>query len=59
MKLFLAQTEIFDLGDACDVPFDNSCYCNIYSSFELAKEAGIKDLDSRIKDIETRKATRF
>lgn len=59
MKLFLVQTEIFDLLDDCDIPFDNSCYCNIYSSFKLAKEEGVKDLSTRIKDIEKRKATRL
>ena len=59
MKLFLVQTEIFDLWDDCDIPFDNSCYGNVYSSFELAKEEGVKDLKSRIKYIETRKTAKF
>ncbi len=59
MKLFLVQTEIFDWWDDCDTPFDNSCYCNIYSSFESAKEEGVKDLKNRIREIETRKETRF
>ncbi len=59
MKLFLVQTEIFDLWDDCDIPFDNSCYSNVYSSFELAKEEGLKDLKGRIKDIEIRKKARL
>lgn len=49
MKLYLLQTEMYEYDAKL---LDNSCYCNIYSSFEKAKEQGLNDLSKRIKQVE-------
>lgn len=51
MKLYLVEVSIFTLFD-CDIVFDTSYYSNVYSSFEQAKEEGLKHLKTTMKDIE-------
>lgn len=58
MKLFIVGVEIFDLWD-CDIVFDTSYYHNVYSTFEHAKEEGLKDLKKRIKEIEEMSSITF
>lgn len=49
MKLYLLQVEMYEYNAKL---LDNSSYCNIYSSFEKAKEHGLQDLNERIKQVE-------
>lgn len=49
MKLYLLQVEMYEYDAKL---FDTSSYCNVYSSFEKAKEAGLQDLTERIKQVE-------
>ena len=49
MKLYLLQVDMHDYGSKL---FDTNSYCNIYSSFEKAKEQGINNLEERIKQVE-------
>lgn len=49
MKLYFVSVEMYDYGSTL---LDTSCYSNVYSSFEQAKEEGLRDLQKRIKDVE-------
>lgn len=49
MKLYLLQIDMHDYSSKL---FDANSYCNIYSSFEKAKEQGINNLEERIKQVE-------
>ena len=46
MKLYLLQVDMYDYDSEL---LDANSYCNIYSSFEKAKEQGINNLEERIK----------
>ena len=49
MKLYLLQIDMYDYDSKL---LDANSYCNIYSSFEKAKEQGINNLEERIKQVE-------
>ena len=52
MKLYLVKVEMYDYTEEGIVFFDLESKCNIYRDFEQARQAGIQDLSTRIKDME-------
>ena len=49
MKSYLLKFEIYDYQD---IGLNTESMCNVYSSFELAKNEGLKELKSIIKELE-------
>ena len=49
MKIYLLKFEMYDYQD---IGIDTESMCNVYSKFELAKNEGLKELKSIIKELE-------
>lgn len=52
MKLYLVKVEMYDYTQEGIKFFDPDSKCNVYREFEQARQAGVKDLQTRIKAIE-------
>lgn len=52
MKLYLVKVEMYDYTQEGIKFFDPDSKCNVYREFKQARQAGVKDLQTRIKAIE-------